>query len=132
MECYCCFFLLCYLQPAFIDKLYQKISVMNYFIMTAKLRVLVLQHIEAMRTCCYDLFYVVVIQCRDIVFHQHLSKILVSNSACRITSAFFFCSKDCKFNSCFLHQLCKGLRHLCVTCIECSGTTHPKENLCIL
>jgi len=84
---------------------------MHHFILSAELRVLIPQSIEAVRACRHNRFDPILIERRHILFHHHLSEVLITKSPGRVSGAFLFVPKDGERDSCS----CSIFENACVT-----------------
>ncbi len=81
-----------------------------------------------MRTCCYDLGYVVALECLNISLGEHVGQVFITSSTCHVAGTVLFCSKDAEVYACDLHELSKRLRGLLGTLIVGASTSYPEEH----
>src|SRR5687768_835040 len=78
---------------SFIYQLLEETGMMNYFVMAAELRILILKCVETMRTGCDDFFDAISVKHLDILVSHHLEQELVSCPSRRIAGTHFFFSE---------------------------------------
>lgn len=114
---------------ALVDQLLQEGCVVDNLVLATQLRIFVLQGIEAVRTCCYDLLDVVPIQQLNVLIRHHLEKELISGAANRVAGAHLFFTQNGKGNVEFLQDTCEGTGDALCPLIEAACTPHPEQDL---
>jgi hypothetical protein len=65
-------------EPSGLDELHEKLRVVHDLVVTAELRILVLQHVEAVWALRHDLLHAEAVQRFDVLHRQHLEDVFVA------------------------------------------------------
>jgi hypothetical protein len=95
--------------------------VMDNFEVGAKLRILILESVEAVRTTGHDLLDLVVLQDLDILLAESLIEVFITHAASGIATAAFLHSEYAEVDPGGLQDLGGGDGHLHVPVFERSG-----------
>ncbi len=116
-------------QPALGGELVEVLCVVVHLVVPAKLRVLVLEGVEAVRAVGDDLLDLVAVERFHVLPSKHLVEHFVSGTPGEVARAFFLAPKDGKAHSGLFHQGCGRLGDLLVAAVERSGATHPHQHV---
>ena len=111
--------------------MFKQLRVVNYFVCSTKLWVLVGKCVEAVWALRNDLAHAHAVQHFNVWHCQHLEEVLVAASTRTVTGAHFARSKNCYINAGTLQQLGHRLRNFFVLVVEASCATNPVQVLVV-
>ena len=111
--------------------MFKQLRVVNHFVGSTKLRILVGKRVEAVWALRNDLAHTHAVQHFNVWHGQHLEQVLIAASARAVTSAHFTWSKNCHVNAGTLEQLRHRLRNFFILVVEASCATNPVQVLVI-
>src|SRR5262245_41269311 len=102
---------------------------MYHIVVTAEVRIFILENVEAMRAGSHDLLDAIAIHYLNVVHRLHLKKKLVARTSCRIAIAHLVCAESCKSYPCCIQDFGEGNGDTLVTVVIRTCASDPKQNL---
>src|ERR1022692_3320581 len=117
------------LEAAVAQQLREKLGVVQYLILPAKLRIVFEEHVHAMRTMGEDPPHVIFAERGYVGRGQFLKKEFVAQPPCGIPRAFFLRAEHREIHAGGIEQFDNGARDSLGTAIISSGATDPIQDL---
>src|SRR5205085_6988358 len=116
-------------QPTGLDELLDELAVVDHLVTSAKLRVFVLDDVEAVRTARDDTPRLIGVQRLDVLLSQDLIEILVARPSSRVAAAGLFPTENGKRDVCAAEDAHQGLSEALVPVIERRHAAYPVNDL---
>ena len=118
-------------EPAVAHELVEQLRVVDHLVVAADLRVVVLQHVEAVRALRDDLLHAHAVERLDVLHREHLEDVLVAGAAGLVAVAHLARAEDREVDARALQQLRERARRLLVAVVEAARATDEVEVLVV-
>ena len=116
-----------YSESALIDKGFEQLSVVHYFVIPAQCRVFVFDSVETVRTGGYYFGYLIVVEYLDVHHCLHLEEKFIACTFGRVAGATLFGAEYSKAHTCFLQEVGKGSDDAFSSVVKTTSTAYPEE-----